>query len=136
MRLFCVNPNDIKTLAAEWSRLKPLVKRAYDKTGMGLFTRTEVEVLTGKQLLWCIRDGDETLAAAVSLLVNTDAGKVCEIVAGGRDHVRWAQWAMHQLEAFAKAEGCSKMRIVGRRGWSKALPEFQTKFVIHEKGLA
>lgn len=136
MELICVNPHDIPTLTAEWARLRPTIKRAYDKTGLGLFSATEVAVLTGKQLIWYIREGDEILAAAVTLLLNTDAGKVCEVVAGGREHGRWAQWAMHKLEEFAKAEGCSKMRIIGRRGWSKALPEFQTKYVIHEKGLA
>jgi hypothetical protein len=37
------------------------------------------------------------------------------------------------IEDFARAEGCSTMRIIGRAGWARALPAYQLKNVVLEK---
>jgi hypothetical protein len=39
------------------------------------------------------------------------------------------------LEAYARAEGCAAMRIYGRRGWLKLLPDYRTSRVLLEKEL-
>src|SRR5215467_14883209 len=39
------------------------------------------------------------------------------------------------LEAYGRREGCAAMRIYGRRGWRKLLPEYRTTRVLLEKPL-
>lgn len=132
MELVCIPPDRV---GETWPALGPIVRRASEKVPLWKWTETEQEVLTGKQLLWCAFDDKEILAAATTRIFNTDGGKVCEIAAAGKSHAKWARWAMVRLEDFAKAEGCDKMRIIGRRGWSRVLPDFSEAAVILEKGL-
>jgi hypothetical protein len=37
------------------------------------------------------------------------------------------------IEDFARAEGCSLMRIIGRAGWARVLPAYRLKNVVLEK---
>ena len=39
------------------------------------------------------------------------------------------------LEAYGRAQSCAAMRICGRRGWRKLLPEYRTTRVLLEKEL-
>lgn len=40
-----------------------------------------------------------------------------------------------EIEKHAKAIGCTSMRVQGRRGWQRALPEYRTEQVVLEKAL-
>ena len=39
------------------------------------------------------------------------------------------------LERYARAEGCKAMRIFGRRGWERLLPDYKPARVLLEKEL-
>ncbi|HEX5509826.1 MAG TPA: hypothetical protein VFX37_15100 [Pseudolabrys sp.] len=112
-----------------------MLQRASAKTGMGDFAQQEAEVLAGKQLLWLASDGATIEAAATTQLVNENGRRLCVIVAcGGHDRARWLP-LIAGIEEFARREGCSEMRVYGRKGWARVLDDYRPRYVILEKKL-
>lgn len=107
-------------------------------------------------------DGVRIDAAAVTELHRTEWRKVCVIVACGApsgclrgsrlshpsswaavsraadsraaDMRRWIG-LIEKIEEFARAEGCSATRIMGRKGWARVLASYRTKRIVLEKDL-
>ena len=76
-----------------------------------------------------------TVAAAATVLINSESGKVCVITAcGGSDMTRWLP-LIDGVEAYAREEGCKCVRIYGRKGWLRVLDGYRTKHVIMDKDL-
>lgn len=75
------------------------------------------EVSAGKAVGWPVDDGFLLLARTHddALLIWLGVGK------GVRD---WCGKAEEQVGAFAKAIGCHKLRIEGRKGWQRILPHW------------
>jgi hypothetical protein len=95
----------------------------------------ERAVLAGIQLLWVATDTRAIYAAAVTSLDRINGETLCTIVAcGGRDRARWLP-LIAVLEDFARAEGCRAIRILGRRGWARALPDYRITRIVLEKPL-
>jgi hypothetical protein len=108
--------------------------------------RAETPVFTG----WCRKrpDGNGTAikAAAVTQLSAVNGVRFCTIVAcgaspskpagrrRGRDRDEWLP-LLAGLERYAKAEDCKAMRIFGRRGWERVLPDYKAARVLLEKEL-
>lgn len=131
-RLVCVNPADIKTV---WPKVKPMIFLAMKRGDFGAFTPIEDDLFSGDALLWLAHDGKEIVAACISQISETEWRKVCTIVAcAGTNMNRWLG-LLEQIEAYAKAEGCSASRIIGRDGWSAVLPAYRHHRVILEKDL-
>ncbi len=74
-------------------------------------------------------------SAAATILINSEAGKVCIItVCAGSNMERWLP-LIGQIETYAKREGCARVRIYGRRGWLRVLDGYEQKHVIMDKEL-
>lgn len=132
-RLLCVDP---ALVGQFWPYVRDLLKRASEKTGMGDFGELEHQVLTGLQLLWLASDGTRIEAAATTQLCNENGRRLCVIVAcGGENRSRWLP-LIAGIEDFARREGCSEMRIYGRKGWTRALSDYRARYVILTKDLA
>lgn len=130
--LVCVPPVHA---AAVWPRVRHLILRAMERAGIGAFKPVEDGVLQGFSLLWLAWDGEQVKAAAVTSIAQTEWRRVCEIVAcGGHDRDQWLM-LLRTIEQYAKADGCSAMRIIGRKGWARALPDYQVKRFIMEKDI-
>lgn len=103
--------------------------------GLSDFASVEQDVKTNLALLWLAWDGATVLAAAVTQLTENNGLKVCTIVAcGGNDRGRWLH-LISKLEEHARDEGCARVRICGRRGWTKALEGYRVRSVILEKAI-
>lgn len=84
----------------------------------------EAELRAGSAQLWIATDG-EPQAAVVTRLRPNRAGTVCEIwLMGGRDRKGWLHF-LGVIEAAARERGCIKVEIVGRRGWTRVLPDYR-----------
>jgi hypothetical protein len=87
-----------------------MVRRAIDKIGFNSFEDIEKDILIGGSLCWLAWDGESILAVAITEVTSD----ICTIVAcGGRGLRLWAG-LISKLEAYARDEGCSRMRIIGR----------------------
>jgi hypothetical protein len=113
----------------------PLIKAAMEKGRLSSYADVEHSVRNGSALLWIAWNGEKIKAAAVTELGIANSEKFCTVVAcGGSDRGQWVH-LLAGLEAYGKAEGCAAMRIYGRRGWLKLLPDYRTARVLLEKKL-
>jgi hypothetical protein len=125
--LICVDPERIFDF---WQYARPLIKAAIDHTNLSDFDYIENQVLSGEQLLWLAWSGKIEAAALTCL----ERG-VCTITAcSGHDMQRWLP-LRERLEKYAKDEGCSTMRLYGRKGWERVLDGYRVEHVILEKAL-
>lgn len=134
--LVCVDPAKAPEM---WPHIEALLRKAHTRTGFALFSDLQRDILTGRSLVWLAWNGESIEAAAATELHPTDGGLVCAIRAcGGSDDADIKQWLplLERIEQFAKAEGCARMRLVGRKGWLRVLEDYREKHVVLEKELA
>jgi hypothetical protein len=132
VELVCVEPDQVSEL---WPHVSPLLKAACCRTKLNAFADIEADILAGRSLLWMAWNGRTVESAAATILINSEIGKVCIItVCGGSDMKRWLP-LIEQIEAYARAEGCKRVRIYGRKGWLQLLDGFEEKHVIMDKEL-
>ncbi|MGY4159038.1 hypothetical protein ACVINW_004880 [Bradyrhizobium sp. USDA 4461] len=131
--LVCVPPWHVRTI---WPHAIPLLRPACRRTTLNAFVDIETDILTGRGLLWLAWDGKAIAAAATTVLINSDIGKVCVITAcGGTGMMRWLP-LLEGIEAYAREEGCVRVRIYGRKGWLRVLDGYREKHVIMDKEIA
>jgi hypothetical protein len=131
VNLICVDPSMIDEM---WPHVRDKIRAAVERTELSSFADIESDVLTGMQLCWIAWNGSEIMAAATTQLVKP-FHKVCVLTAcSGYDRAQWVP-LFEQIEKYAKAEGCVKMRIFGRRGWERVLDGYRVEHVVLEKGL-
>lgn len=129
--LVCVPPADVSKV---WPLARLLIKSAIEHTGISDFDHIEGQVLSGDQLLW-LAISDHIEAAATTHLIKTRGRPMLIVTAcSGARRERWIE-LRHKVEAYAKAEGCSRVRLYGRAGWQRALPDYRVEYVIMNKEL-
>jgi hypothetical protein len=132
VELICVDPAIVHRV---WPFARELIRAAMRRGDIGAYAPVEQAVHAGRALLWLAIEGETILAAAVTELHQTEWRKVCVIVAcGGKTRARWLH-LLGRIEEFARAEGCSATRIVGRKGWARVLNGYRTKRIVLEKDL-
>jgi hypothetical protein len=125
--LICVDPARIDEF---WPHVEPLIHAAIDRTQLTAFEDIEKAVLKGQQLLWLAFDGQIEAAVTTQLYHGACIVTAC----GGVNRERWLP-LFEKIEQYAKDEGCTKMRIYGRKGWERVLDGYKTNYVIIEKEL-
>ncbi len=132
VELVCVNPKQAHEV---WPYVSELICRATRRTNLSHSHDIEYDVLYGDGLLWLAWNGNAIEAAATTSLIETDTDKVCVLTAcGGEQMDRWLP-LLAKIEDYAKAEGCACVRIYGRKGWIRMLPDYHVEHVILEKDL-
>jgi hypothetical protein len=132
VELVCVDPKHIDAI---WPHAEPLLRSACRRTGLNAFADIEADMLSGRSLLWIAWNGEAIEAAAATVLINSEVGKVCVITAcGGRGIKRWLP-LVAGIETYARNEGCALVRIYGRNGWQRVLEGFEQRHVIMDKEL-
>lgn len=133
MKLMCCPPDMVGDL---WPHVRAMVSRAPVKTDMGSAAELDTDVLSGRALLWIVHSDSRGIeVAAVTRLDLTERSKVCTILAcGGEGRSRWLH-LLADIEAYAKAEGCDGVRLYGRRGWKRALPDYREIGIVMERKL-
>lgn len=130
-QVLCVGPVQLDEV---WLHVSHFVDAAYRETD-----RVTPDVLgwlrEGKGLLWVVWDGTKFIAAAVTSLEQHLSGLACRVSACGGDGM--GTWLHHlsEIEDYAKREGCVKVWLEGRRGWSRALEGYRQFTVSMEKRL-
>jgi hypothetical protein len=130
--LVCVDPKRVGEL---WPHISPLLRAACRRTELNAFADIEADILAGRSLLWIAWNGQAVEAAAATILINSEIGKVCIITAcGGAAMKRWLP-LIKEIENYARDEGCTRVRIFGRKGWLRVLEGFEAKHIIMDKEL-
>jgi hypothetical protein len=130
--LVCIDPQRVSEV---WPYVRPLLKAACHRTGLNALSDIEGDILAGRSLLWIAWNGEAIDAAAATILINSEIGKICVITAcGGRDLRNWLP-LIGKIETYAKHERCARVRIYGRKGWLRVLDGYRQQHVIMEKEL-
>lgn len=119
----CVDP---KFIRAGWAIAAPLLKPAMKRGGLYRFADLERGVLYGNSLLWLVLEEGSAIAAVVTDLLLTDDEKLCFITACGGSRMRRWLPLIAKIEAYARAERCTRVRILGRRGFARLLEDYHT----------
>jgi hypothetical protein len=128
----CIDPKQVHEF---WPHVSPLLQAACRRTGLNAFADIEADILGGRSLLWIAWSGQAIEAAAATILINSEVGKVCIItVCGGQEMRRWLR-LIGEIENFARDEGCTRVRIFGRKGWLRVLDGYEAKHIIMDKEL-
>lgn len=129
--LACIDPAKVKHY---WPQVSGWVEAAIKRGDLGKFSEVERDVLTGGALLWLVLD-PQICAAIVTQIVIVESGKCCVIVAAGGRGVIEASPLLSHIEDYARREGCRKTRIMGRKGWVRALQQYKQTRVVLDKEL-
>lgn len=115
-----------------------MILSAIKRTNLSDPADIEYDILNGDQLLWLAiaqitADVKIIEAAAATSLVEISGETVCIITAcGGENMANWLPLFAH-IETYAKNEGCDRVRIYGRRGWSRVLDGYHVEHVVMER---
>jgi hypothetical protein len=81
--------------------------------------------LSGDMQLWVAYDKG-LLAAVVTQITVYPNARVLELqFCGGTRMNEWLSSMMSTLEAFAREQQCDRVYVVGRKGWMRALREYE-----------
>lgn len=112
------------------------IKAAVDKAGMVDFEPVVEKVRAGDSLLWVAVENEKRIrGAGITELIVEPAGKVCVIVAWGSDDQKRCAPLLETIEQFARDERCIAVRLYGRPGWMRRLPDYRLKSVVMERAL-
>jgi hypothetical protein len=130
--LVCVDPARISEV---WPLVRERVRLAIEHTGLSDFGPIEEDVLAGDQLLWLAWDQPSIIAVATTHKTKVGTRSIVTMTAcQGYDRPTWMP-LLAQIEQYAKDEGCSALRIFGRRGWQRVLGEYKVENIVMEKAL-
>lgn len=125
------------TAASQWPVLRDLIDVGYSVGGELMPADMPERIVLGKTLIWIAID-DETAkvhAAMTTELVPMRYGLVCWMCQCSGDRMReWSDFHV-KIEEYAKAEGCVRVRLVGRPGWERVLDGYKVVTVTLEKVL-
>lgn len=122
-----------------WEKVSPLLEEALKYSGGRFSVKTVRDLLiNGSMQLWVATNGDDTVYfAAITQLITWPTGLyVCDIfLLGGVEHKKWLGPLEDFIAAWAKAQGCHSMQLVGRPGWEKALKNWGKCSVMLDRDL-
>lgn len=129
--LVCVDPAKVHQF---WPFVEEMLLNAVLRGG-GDFENIRQATLRGNDLLWLAWDGDKVLAAATTRIGTIAGRKICTIAACGGSGWKNFGHLIEGLENFAIGEGCTAVRIEGRKGWQRVLQDYDVRYVVIEKEL-
>lgn len=118
-----------------WPLAEKYVQAAAEKTGFSEVAETHLQVMLGNALLWLAAEGTNVVGAGVTRLIEDRGKTACEIFVWGADDQKKCAPLLKAIEDYAKAEGCASVRLAGRRGWARLLPDYRMAAIILEKAL-
>lgn len=119
-----------------WPLVEPLIIKAFESCqGDDSPEIVRQDLNRGKALLWVILGDKDILAAVTTKIVTTTTKKLCVVTAcAGREMNRWIHF-LGQVELYAASQDCDCVRVMGRKGWKRALPDYSESWVCLEKQL-
>lgn len=139
--------SEVKAVACEpwqvdmvWPIAERFVARSFARGNLAMPASLLGDLRSGRRILWLIvRDSSspEILGAGITALYDLASGRMCKIEHFGAGHMDLDLWLdqLAVIEQYAKAQGCDRVMIEGRRGWMRKLDDYTQTAVILEKRL-
>ncbi len=126
------------TVSYIWPQVEKFIHSAFE-AGVGDDTLESVLGMLGRgeAQLWVAHNGAGIKAAAITRMAVVPNGKrVCFCIACGGVELETWQDCLHDIEKFARKQGCDAVRLSGRLGWAVYKKQgYKQPFMILEKAL-
>jgi len=131
-RLICVDPARVRELEPV---AVPLIRRAVERCGDWSVEAVWSALCERRMLLWLVVRELAVDGVLVTRLERTPKDLVCVIVLCAGQHLLRSPHLIGTVEQFARAEGCARLRMQGRRGWRRVFADYSEPFITLEKNL-
>lgn len=132
--VFHIPPNDLPKV---WDQVAGLVEKACEYS-QGQFSPLAIVdgVLDGSYTLIGFGDGDDISSIAVLTVSQFPTGlRICELLlASGEQLKDWIEFE-ELVGAYAKGQGCTRFRMIGRPGLQRMLSHWKRSAVVLEREL-
>lgn len=123
-------------VANVWPRVAPFIQRALDEQNEWDLASVHSKLTNLNNpmpmQLWVV----PWSAALVTQVLTFPKSRKCVLfLCGGEDCLAELKQVPDTIEPWAKSIGCSHFLIVGRKGWRRALPDFNDSGSIMEKDI-
>ena len=115
-------PVPSRSVGGAWDKSSPYLKRALDESE-GDYTLGDVRRMldAAEGQLWTVYENGVMSGAGVTKTVKGKVGLVCELwLYAGALPSNFLE-LLGEVETWAQAVGCVRMRVFGRRGWVRKL---------------
>ena len=128
MSVFCVGSDQIDEY---WGDFEPHLQR-FERLGHINVIETRDDLRSSRKQLW----GYQTDHGVLGVCITRVAGQTCEICgAVGSASKQQIVEVYLAIERWAREIGCTRMKLMGRRGWLRVLDGFTQTGIIAEKDL-
>lgn len=121
-------------IESRWHEIEPFVKRVLNKIDL-YYTIDYIKssLLSAEMQLWTSLEGTQIKSICITQIKIHPKYTYLDIVMHAGQLASVAHF--NQIEQWGKSQGCTKVQIVGRRGWKKALPDYKETSITLEKEL-
>jgi hypothetical protein len=123
----------VEDLEFIWSQVKPQIEKALD----GSYSSYDIleYIKQNRMQLW-ISWNDGIEASFVTEVCDYPQMRVLRwVLAGGSNMESWLDLVTSKVEDWAKRNNCQRLEIVGRKGWTKVLRDYEPQAVYFVKEL-
>jgi hypothetical protein len=123
-----VDPEDLEFI---WSQVEPQISRALE----GSYSSYDIMkyIKENRMQLW-ISWNDGIEASFVTEVCDYPQIRVMRwVLAGGSNIENWLNPMKEKVESWAKKNNCQRLEIVGRKGWTKILRDYEPQAVYFVK---
>jgi hypothetical protein len=123
----------IEDLEFIWSQVKPQIEKALD----GSYSSYDIleYIKQNRMQLW-ISWNDGIEASFVTEVCDYPQLRVMRwVLAGGSNMESWLDLVTSKVEDWARRNNCQRLEIVGRKGWTKVLRDYEPQAVYFVKEL-
>lgn len=92
------------------------------------------ECFTGNSQLWIVWSDERGCECAVVTGIVQHCATCIIKACGGKGMEHWLG-LLDEIEKWAKAQGCVRMRLFGRKGWRRVLKDYRVERIIMDKEL-
>ncbi len=132
MSVFCLGPEQTDAL---WPRYAHHLERLERETGLVLASAIRDDLCAGMKQLWGYQTDERIEGVAITQVYDTPRGKCCEVYGACGTESAPGQIAaiIDEIEKWAGRIGCTRTRLLGRKGWARKLDGYEQTGIILEK---
>lgn len=129
--LVCVPPSDVKAL---WNGVLPFIDAGFAASDVPIPDDLIAQLRDGTRLLWLAVDENQHIVATMmTQLFPMRSGMVCKMMECGGERLHEWKHLRAEIEQYAKREGCVRVMLEGRPGWSRVMHDYSVVSVALEK---
>jgi hypothetical protein len=132
--VFGLNSEQIDNL---WPQFGHHIERLERETELVLAESIREDLKTAQKQLWGFQQDGKILGIAITSVIETPRGRACEIygAAGTQSAPGQIEQIMTEIERWATSIGCTRIRILGRKGWLRKIKGSRLVGYIIEKDI-